>query len=117
MASVCNDLAGSSGNNNKGHYVASMMSKQDCQIRPGGWAVACNMMESLFGYLHLQDKEAQEREGEQLATAGTNGASSRNGASKNGANGVPAYMQHPLSPYRVRLDLPDLLSKELRNLN
>jgi hypothetical protein len=69
-----------------------------------------------------QDKEAQDREGAEVAAAmASNGAasSSRNGAaSGNGANGgVPSWAHNPLSPYRVRLDLPDLLSKEIRDLN
>lgn len=59
-----------------------------------------------------QDKEAQEREAEAVAY-GSNGASS-NGASLNGARGPPAHLHNPLSPYRVRVDIPDLLSEQLR---
>ena len=67
-----------------------------------------------------QDKEAQDREGTEVAALTANGASSsRNGAgSRNGTNGGgPSWAHNPLSPYRVRLDLPDLLSKEIRDLN
>lgn len=45
--------------------------------------------------------------------ASSNGSAS-NGASLDGVNGVPSHMHSPLSPYRVRLDLPDLLSEQLR---
>lgn len=39
-------------------------------------------------------------------------------ASGNGTtNGaMPDYMRNPLNPYRVRVDLPDLLCEELRKL-
>ena len=53
-----------------------------------------------------------EREAEAVA-AGSNGASS-NGASANGAGGPPRHLHNPLSPYRVRVDIPDLLSEQLR---
>ncbi len=29
---------------------------------------------------------------------------------------MPDYMRNPLNPYRVRVDLPDLLCEELRKL-
>ena len=62
--------------------------------------------------LPAQDKEAQEREAEAVAYGG-NGASS-NGASLNGARGPPPHLHNPLTPYRVRVDIPDLLSEQLR---
>lgn len=39
-----------------------------------------------------------------------------NGASSNGASRVSDTLYSPFSPYRVRVDLPDMLSKELRDL-
>lgn len=43
--------------------------------------------------------------------------SSSNGNSNGARNGaVPDYMRNPLNPYRVRVDLPDLLCDELRKL-
>ena len=41
-----------------------------------------------------------------------------NGASSNGAGGeeMPATLHSPFSPYRVRIDLPEVLSKELQDM-
>ena len=41
-----------------------------------------------------------------------------NGASSNGTGDeeMPATLYSPLSPYRVRIDLPEVLSKELRDM-
>ena len=63
--------------------------------------------------LPLQDKAAQEREAEAVA-AGGNGASSNGASANNGAEGPPRHLHNPLSPYRVRVDIPDLLSEQLR---
>ena len=41
-----------------------------------------------------------------------------NGASSNGTGNedMPAALYSPFSPYRVRIDLPEVLSKELRDM-
>lgn len=63
--------------------------------------------------------DAQEEEAESSGDKGQGPASpaSGNGTSNGATNGaVPDYMRNPLSPYRVRVDLPDLLCEELRKL-
>ncbi len=37
------------------------------------------------------------------------------GVSSNGVSRVPDTLYSPFSPYRVRVDLPDVLSKELQD--
>ena len=57
--------------------------------------------------------EERRKEGRMLEEDYSNGS---NGASSNGTSRVADTMRSPFSPYRVRVDLPDLLSKELRDL-
>jgi hypothetical protein len=64
---------------------------------------------------YLQEEVAAERERRgdyQPAAASSNG--SGNGVSSNGAESMASIMHNPLSPYRVRLDLPDLLCDEIK---
>lgn len=69
-------------------------------------------------FLPMQEEVDEERRKGQMpdkrvSVINANGA---NGASSNGSSRVPDTMYSPFSPYRVRVDLPDLLSKELRDL-
>ena len=57
--------------------------------------------------------EERRKEGRMRQEVASNGA---NGAGSNGAVRVPDTLYNPFSPYRVRVDLPDILSKELRDL-
>ena len=64
-----------------------------------------------------EEVEEERREGrvpdKRIAVVSANGT---NGASSNGVSRVPDTLYSPFSPYRVRVDLPDVLSKELRDL-
>jgi len=57
--------------------------------------------------------EERRKEGRMPEKEYSNGA---NGASSNGRSRAADTMRSPFSPYRVRVDLPDLLSKELQDL-
>ncbi len=56
-------------------------------------------------------KEGRMRQEEEVVAS--NGA---NGAGRDGTVGMPDTLYTPISSYRVRVDLPDALSKELRDL-
>ena len=60
--------------------------------------------------------EERRKEGRMPEKEYSNGANGANGASSNGRRRAADTMRSPFSPYRVRVDLPDLLSKELRDL-
>ena len=57
--------------------------------------------------------EERRKEGRMPQEVASNGA---NGAGSNGTVRVPDTLYTPFSSYRVRIDLPDILSKELRDL-
>ena len=57
--------------------------------------------------------EERRKEGRTRQEVTSNGA---NGAGSNGAGRVPDTLYTPFSSYRVRVDLPDILSKQLRDL-
>ena len=76
-----------------------------------------NCMVILLPPMQEEVDEERRREGrtsERVVTV--NGANGTNGAGSNGASRVPDTLYSPFSPYRVRVDLPDVLSKELRDL-
>ena len=66
-------------------------------------------------FLPMQEEVDEERRKGQMPDKRVS-VITANGASSNGSSRVPDTMYSPFSPYRVRVDLPDLLSKELRDL-
>ncbi len=86
----------------------------------GGGAArrACLLLCVLILIVPMQEEVDEElrREGrtadERVFVIGDNGG----GVSSNGISRVPDTLYSPFSPYRVRVDLDDVLSKELRDL-
>ncbi|BDA40994.1 ATP-dependent zinc metalloprotease FTSH, chloroplastic [Coccomyxa sp. Obi] len=64
-------------------------------------------------YPGMPEEAASTGDKAQWPTSPASGNGTSNGAT-NGA--MPDYMRNPLNPYRVRVDLPDLLCEELRKL-
>ena len=64
----------------------------------------------------MQEEVDEERRREGRSTGETWSENGTNGASSNGAERVSDTLYSPFSPYRVRIDLPEVLSKELRDL-